>query len=137
QFVLNGKAGQTASESEFYLRTEQAADIPGLQAAIDVYLHRQYPQAIVSYAPAGNIFERIFVTADADLRLEYYPRTGSDDLSMDSVRIIQAQLHALTGYSPKSVSFRKRLDLRVDEEKMLLYNVSYDNIYQALKAAFK
>ncbi|WP_188754006.1 efflux RND transporter permease subunit [Parapedobacter defluvii] len=137
QFVLNAKAGQTSSESEFYLRTGQPDDIPRLKKAIDAYMQQRHPLAVVSYAPAGTLFERIFATADADLRLEYYPQTGQDALSMDSIRAIQEQLRDLTGYYPKSVSFRKRVDLQIDEEKMLLYNVSYDHIYQALRAGFK
>ena len=137
QFVLNEKAGQTSSETEFYLRTKEIDEIVKLKSVIETYVSQQYPMAQLSYAPAGTIFERIFTTADADLRLEYYPRTGQDVLTRDSVRAIQTLLYDLTGYYPRSISFRKRLDLRVDEEKMLLYNVSYSNIYRELRAGFK
>ncbi|SEK20052.1 efflux RND transporter permease subunit [Parapedobacter koreensis] len=137
QFVLNRKGEQTFSESEFYLKTEQTEDIPKLKKIIDAYMRQQYPLSIVSYAPAGTLFERIFVTADPDLRLEYYTGKGKDILSMDSVQAFQAQLYKITGYHPKSISFRKQLDLRIDKEKLLLYDVSYDHVYQALKAGFK
>ena len=137
QFVLNRKREQTYSESEFYLRTARPEDISGLKDAIDAYLREHYPLSIVSYSPAGTIFERVFVTAEADLRLEYYARKGIDAFSMDSVEAIRAQLHGITGQYPKSVSFRKQLDVRIDREKLLLYNVSYDHVYQALRAGFK
>lgn len=137
QFVLNRKSEQTFSESEFYLRTGSTADIPRLKAIIDAYIRQQYPLSVVSYAPAGTIFERIFVTSEADLRLEYYARKGKEARSMDSVQAVQRQLYQATGYYPKSVSFRKQLDLSVDKEKLLLYDVSYDNVYQTLKAGFK
>lgn len=137
QFVLNTENQQTASESEYYLKTGHADNIPHLKKLIDTYLRQRYPLAIVSYAPAGTIFERIFVTADADLRLEYYGREGGDALTMDSVRTIQRQLYDLTGYYPKSAAFRKQLTLTVDKEKMILYDVPYDLVHRALRAGFE
>jgi multidrug efflux pump subunit AcrB len=137
QFLLNNKREQTFSESEFYFRITQPDGISNLKKIIDKYLMNQYPNAIVTYSPAGTIFERIFVTAEPDLQLEYYPRKERGMINMDSVKMIQANLTKVTGYYPKSISFQKQLDLVINKEKLMLYNISYDNIYQALKSGFK
>jgi multidrug efflux pump subunit AcrB len=42
-----------------------------------------------------------------------------------------------TGYTPSGLSFQKQLNLHIDREKLLLYRVSHDEVYRALRAGFR
>jgi multidrug efflux pump subunit AcrB len=43
----------------------------------------------------------------------------------------------ITGELPVGNSFQNQLNLRIDREKLLLYNVPYDLVYRTLRTAFK
>ena len=42
-----------------------------------------------------------------------------------------------TGQSPVGVAFDNQLNISIDRQKLLLYNVSYNEVYRLLKTAFK
>ncbi|MBE8722342.1 efflux RND transporter permease subunit [Sphingobacterium pedocola] len=137
QFLLNRERENTVSESEIYLKASSEDGVAELQTAVDQYLKQQFPKAIAGFAPAGTIFERVFTTAEADLRLEYYPRNQSKMITRDAIATWQSEINRIAGYVPQSVSFQKQLDIQIDNEKLLVYNVPYNTVYQSLKAGFK
>src|SRR5690606_14527899 len=93
---------------------------------------RIFPQAILTFAPTGTIFERIFSTAEPDLQLEYYPRNQRQMPGQDCIRAWQKRIYAITGQPSRSVPFQKQLDIQIDHEKLLLYHVPYKLVKQAL-----
>ncbi|PRD46107.1 efflux RND transporter permease subunit [Sphingobacterium haloxyli] len=137
QFLLNSEREHTVSESEIYMQAAEQAAINGLQDSITRYLEQDFPQAILAFMPTGSIFERIFATAEPDLRLEYYPRNQVDMPGQDSIIAWQSRIHASTGYPSRSVPFQKQMDIQIDHEKLLLYNVPYHLVNQSLKTGFK
>ena len=137
QFLLNREREQTASESELYVLLDSEDKIVALQDSVDAYVAQRYPQAMLSFAPTGTIFERIFSTAEPDLRVEYYPRNQQQVLGQDSVRMWQKRIAEATGYASRSVPFQKQLDLQIDQQKLLLYQVPYQLVNQALRTNFK
>ncbi|PRD56760.1 efflux RND transporter permease subunit [Sphingobacterium gobiense] len=137
QFLLNSEREHTVSECEIYMQVAEQTAINALQDNIMRYLEQDFPQAILAFVPTGNIFERIFSTTEPDLRLEYYPRNQVNMPGQDSIIAWQSRIHALTGYPSRSVPFQKQLDIQIDHEKLLLYNVPYHLVDQSLKAGFK
>jgi len=137
QFLLGRERERTASESELYMAVSDPSLIRPLQDSAARYLAGAYPRAILTFAPAGTVFERIFSTAEPDLRLEYYPRNRQNALGRDSVRAWQQSIYGLTGHRARSVPFQKQLDVRIDHEKLLLYDVPYQAVIQALRTNLK
>lgn len=137
QFLLNREREHTVSECEIYMAVADQTAINGLQDSVTRYLAQVFPQAILTFAPTGTIFERIFSTAEPDLRLEYYPRNQRDMPGQDSVKAWQNRIYNITGYPSRSVPFQKQLDMQIDHEKLLLYNVPYQLVNQTLKTNFK
>ena len=137
QFLLNREKEQTASECEFYVRTHTARDIPLLKEKVTAYLAGAYPGALVFFSPSGTIFEKIFSTGEADLRVEYYATNKAREVDANAIRLMEKHIGEVTGEAPVGSSFQRQLDLRIDREKLLLYNVSYDLIYRTLRTAFK
>lgn len=137
QFLLNRERELTVSECELYMAVADNAGLAGLRDSVAAYLAGTFPKAILTFAPTGTVFERIFSTAEPDLRLEYYPRNQREMPGQDSIRAWEQRIQAITGELPRSVPFQKQLDIRIDQEKLLLYQVPYQLVNQALKTNLK
>lgn len=137
QFLLNREREQTSSESRIYFKVQKPDNILFLKTKIENYLNKNYPYALFTYSPAGTIFEKIFVTGEADLSVEYYVKNNNLQLTPELMRGLETSLKNITGEVPLGPSFQKQLDIKIDKEKLLLYNVSYNDILQSLKSAFK
>lgn len=137
QYLLNREREQTSSECEIYLRVPDKKDISGMKKTVETYFAEHYPEVIVSFSPVGTIFEKIFTTGSPDLVVEYYTRNRMETPDVQEIRNLEKKLAEQTGEIPAGVSFQKQLNIRIDREKLLLYKVSYDEVYQALKTGFK
>lgn len=137
QYLLNREREKTVTESEIYLKLPTTEDIPGIKETISKYMTERYPLSIVSYSPVGTIFEKIFATGEPDLRIEYYPAKSQASVTTENIEKIKSDLKNRTGQTPVTTSFEKQLNISVNNEKLLLYNIPYNTLYQALKSGFK
>jgi multidrug efflux pump subunit AcrB len=137
QYVLNREREQTSSETQLYLKMPQKKDIAGIKQRITDYFSKNYAGALVSFSPVNTIFEKIFTTSEPDLTVAYYTRNKSMTLDAETVRGIENQLRSATGKAPTGIAFQKQLNLHIDREKLLLYRVSYEEVYRALKTGFR
>lgn len=137
QFLLNREREKTSSETELYLKAENSDKIPALQSSIKDFLKKNHPDALVSFAPAGTIFEKIFTTGEADLVIECFPTNKSEAPVTNEISEMVNSLQQMTGEKHEGVSFQKQLNLHIDREKLLYHNVSYDMVYNALRTAFQ
>lgn len=53
------------------------------------------------------------------------------------MRGLEQQFAELTGTAPVGIAFENQLDISILQEKLLLYDVSYDELYRTLRTAFK
>lgn len=136
QFMVSRDDDLSATEAEMYLKTVSPKDIPALTRNVKSYIESKYPSAAVTFKPAGTIFEKIFTTGEAELVVEYYPRNVGS-ITPANVQDIEARLTQQTGVVPVSVSFQDQLNIEIDRELMQLYNVDQNNIYRALRTAFR
>ncbi len=137
QFALNREREQTSSESQFYVRVNAVADITPLKEKVSAYFSGHYPQAIVTFSPSGTIFEKIFSTGEADLIIEYYALNKEQSTDASVIRPLEQDMGKITGEMPAGNSFQHQLNLYVNREKLLLYNVPYETVYRTLRTAFK
>jgi len=137
QFILNREREQTSSETQVYLKTPEKKDIVKTKKAVSEYFAKNYPNAIVTFSPVGTIFEKIFSTGDPDLVVEFYTRNRTEAPDAQTIRNLEKDLAKTTGETPVGLSFQKQLNLHIDWEKLLLYKVSYNEVYQALLTGFK
>ena len=137
QFLLNKEKEQTASEAEIYIRASTVDDVPKLKHLISGFLSKNYPLAVVNIAPVGNIFERIFETGEPDLSVELYSKNEGDSVSRELIQNIEQKIEKSTHEKPTTVPFQMQMNLKIDRQKLLVYNVSYDEVYKVLKTAFK
>ena len=137
QFLLNKEKEQTASEAELYLKVNQSDDMTGLRKRVTDYISKNYPFAAVTISPVGNIFERIFETGEPDISVELYSKNENNAVSRDDITKIEQKISTETNEKPTATPFLLQMNLKIDREKLLLYNVSYDEVFNVLKTAFK
>ena len=74
QFLLNRDRELSISEVELYFKTEETDAIAPLQQEISAWVKRNYPTAVLSFSPPETVFEKLFVTGEADIVAEFYAR---------------------------------------------------------------
>lgn len=137
QFLLNRDQEMSGSESEMYFRTEQPSGIEPLQKSIEQWFQTNHPTAVVSFSPPVTVFEKLFVTGEADLVAELHTRNQTETPNPELLQNLREQIEHQTGYTPVGIAFDNQLNLSIDRQKLLLYNVDYNKVYQLLKTAFK
>ena len=136
-YLLGTENELSAAEAELYFRTPEPSQISVLTEMLGGRIRREYPAATVTFSPPVTIFEKLFVTGEPDLvaQLRASDRTSTPEAS--DVREIETDIAKETGYTPYSTPFRSRLNLEVDRNRLLIYNVSYDEVVRVLRTALK
>lgn len=137
QFLLNRDRELSVSEAELYFKTPKTDDIAPLQSSIQQKVKQAYPNAVVSFSPPETVFEKLFVTGEADIVAELYTRNKAEAPEAVALRKLEKDIIANTGESPVGVAFDDQLNISIDRQKLLLYNVDYNEVYRILKTAFK
>lgn len=68
---------------------------------------------------------------------EFYARNKAEAPEAQALHKLESQMKASTGIAPVGVAFDNQLNISVDRQKLLLYNVNYNEVYRLLKTAFK
>ncbi len=136
-YLLNDGSGLSSTEAELYFKTGTPDDIPHLQQELTASIRTRYPLAVVTFSPPETIFEKLFVTGEAEVVAELHPANRSQ--APDAIRLqqLEANIHQRTGVETEGIAFRNQLNLVVDRERLLLYNVSYSELTRVLRTAFK
>ena len=136
-YILNSGQELAATEAELYFKTELPAGIPPLQELLLREVREHYPLAVVTFSPPETIFERLFVTGEADVVTELHAENRTKVLEASVLRKLEGDIVQRTGVETEGIAFRNQLNLVVDRERMLLYNVGYNELTRVLRTAFK
>ena len=136
-YLLGTENELSSGEAELYFRTAEPSGIPVLTEMLGSRIRREYPAATVTFSPPVTLFEKLFVTGEPDLvaQLRASDRTSTPEAS--DVREIEADIAKETGYMPDGTPFRSQLNLEVDRNRLLIYNVNYDEVVRVLRTALK
>lgn len=137
QYLLDKDNELTATEAQIYLKCDKTSQIDPLEKHIRDWVRQYYPEAVVSFSPPENIFEKIFDTADAELIVQLYPRNREDIPDPKAIRRMETTLMEITGEKAEHVPFEQQFVITTDREKLLLYGVSQQEVSQTLKTAFR
>jgi len=137
QYLLNRDREWSVSEAELYFKTAETSDIAPLQQDIAAWLHEHYPAAICTFTPPTTVFEKIFVTSEAEIVAELYSPNKGVTPSPAEIHSIETAIRDKTHHDIYGPAFDHQLNISVDMQKLLLYNVDYEEVYNVLKTAFK
>lgn len=136
-YLLNREQMLSVSEAKLYFKADLPEKIGPLQQEVQQWLKQHYPLAVVSFFPPETVFEKLFVTGEADVVAELYARHKGKTPAADELRRLGDKLEEATGVAPGGIAFENQLNILVLHEKLLLYQVSFDELYRSLKVAFK
>ena len=136
-YILNGGSELSATEAELYFKTELPAGIPPLQEALTKEVKAKYPLAVLTFSPPETIFEKLFVTGEADIVAQLHAENRTQAPDPDKLQQLEKEIILRSGHTSEGIAFRNQMNLVVDREKLLLYNVPYNELTRVLRTAFK
>ena len=136
-YILNGGSELSSTEAELYFKTGTPTEILPLQDLLTKEVEEKYPLAVVSFSPPETIFEKLFVTGEADIVAELHVANKSKAPEAEQLQQLEKDVIQATGMTPTGIGFRNQLNLVVNREKLLLYNIAYEELTRVLRTAFK
>ena len=136
-YILNDGSELSATEAELYFKTEQSEGIKILQEELDKIIRDKYPLAVLTFSPPETIFEKLFVTGEADIVAQLHPSNRSLTPEPSSLQNVENAIVQQTGIKSEGIALRNQMNIVVNRESLLLYNVSYNEVTRLLRTAFK
>ena len=136
-YILNGGSELSVTEAELYFKTEKPDGIPPLQELLTKEVKAKYPLAVLTFSPPETIFEKLFVTGEADIVAQLHPKNRTQAPDATVLQQLEKDIMQRTGLTTEGIAFRNQMNLVVDKERLLLYNVAYNELTRELRTAFK
>ena len=136
-YVLNTDMDLSMAEAEIYLKTEKPEGIEPLQQKIDSIMHTNYPKVAVTFMPPVTIFEKLFETGEADVVARLQQKDKTRSLNPEELKRLERRISEGSGTKPEKTSFRSQLNIMIDREKLLLYDVAYSDVVKVMRTAFR
>lgn len=132
-FMLFHTREISSSEALAYLKGKNEEQYEECQKRLQACISQRYPEATVSFAPSGNLFDLIFSSGQPELCIKLQDHLGH----RPSVNQAEAYVDSLRRHFPSldipSVVVEDNLVLEADVEQMSLYGISYDQLYDRLR----
>lgn len=133
QFIIGNKRNLDASETKLYMKAPDINSVETLKKNIIDYFELNHSKAIVILSPPETVFEEIFPTSEPEMQIELFPYNGSWAFSVDSLWRFRDILQENTGELITAPPYTYQLQVHIDYEKLLMYDVLYDDVVYALK----
>ncbi|ATA75850.1 efflux RND transporter permease subunit [Capnocytophaga sp. H2931] len=137
QYLLEKENNLSITESEVYFKANSPKEIEKIKENLSQWMHENYPQAVLTFAPPKNIFEKIFDTNEADIIAQLYSKNRQKTPSIADIKQVQTRIKQSSGVSSVDIAFEEQFVITVDKEKLLRYKVDYSEVHRELKTAFK
>lgn len=133
QFLIGNKRNLDVSETKLYIKAPGIDSLEIIKNKITDYFESNYPKTIVTLSPPETVFEEVFPTSEPEMQIELFPANGSWAFSPDSLGRFREIVQQNTGEWITPPPYDYQLQVHIDYEKMLMYDVSYDEVVYALK----
>lgn len=138
QFLLDHNAPGSGSEALVYVKAKTPAALDSVFADVAGFMAENYRVAGYNFEDAGNIFDQLFGDNQPPLlaRLRAtgdYGPSGNTYLG-NAVKGVQ---EALPEQQISNIVWQEQLVLKADAAMLTLYEVTYDQVFNALRRAFR
>lgn len=135
QFVLGHSGEQSVSDLSMYVKCNTADDLRSVKETLSTLISEQWPLCLYRFESSGNIFDMVFADNKADMEARLRPvRTQYIDPAQIA-GAVSAIAEACPEVDIHSVPMKTDLLYVADPQKMVLYDISYDDLMTALKNA--
>ena len=137
QFVMDKNSVASSAEALIYLKVKHPSQLDSTMRAAEVYLRKNFPQSIVQQREVDNIFNMIFASDESPLTARL---RAVNDYGPNKVVYLQNTLNKIRSALPdqpiEGVPLSEYTILHTDPAKLMLYEISFDDVYGRLKSAF-
>ena len=136
QFIFTREYDQSYSSAKVYIRAAGYGAADEIREMMIRYLPSRYPDASLTIKPQENIFEKIFSASETPLVVEVALAKEKEVPPVDMMTDVTARLAERwpdAGIMPTQLE--EKIEIRLDPVKMLLYDVSPESVYPAIRSA--
>lgn len=137
QFVLDKEALAKPSEVTLYLNCGNQKTLENITNRLNAYLSEKYPNALYKYEDVDNIFSAIFSEDEPALVARMRNVGGLKNQQNEQLQELWYQVNASTGHIQlKPIVWQESMVLVADKEKLMIYDVNENQLFNKLKSAF-
>ncbi len=135
-FLSNAEYNLKTSETVIYLKAFSVSDCEKLKKEIQRLLALKYPQAVASFYPPKNIFEKLFVNEENVLVLELRDTRKKRVVPFEKLLSLRQQLQEkIPSLTIKELKQEEVLEIIILHEHLLLYKVQNQQLINKFKTA--
>lgn len=137
QFVLDKEALAKPSEVTLYLNCGNQNTLENITNRLNTYLSEKYPNALYKYEDVDNIFSTIFSDDEPGLVARMRNVGGLKNQQNEQLQELWYQVNASAEYIQlKPIVWQESMVLVADKEKLMIYDVNENQLFNKLKSAF-
>lgn len=136
QFLFNRDYDQSFTQAKVYIKAKDYDLKNEIEENAYKFIRKNYPEAAVDVKPQRNIFEKIFSASESPLIVEVSLMKEKKVPPVDQMMSIISKLQE--GWPDAGISLpplEDKILLRLDADKMLLYDVDPITLYNTLKTS--
>lgn len=137
QFLLEKSSLESTTGTMIYLKLKNRYTIDSLKTISANYLEENFREANYYFEDAANIFNVIFSDDEPPLEVRLRPLNDYGPAYKDSLQAVYQKMKDVAiGASIHSINWQEHVVLLVNPEKLLLYNIEYNQLYSRLRSLF-
>jgi len=137
QFIMDKNSVASSAEALIYLKVKNPSGLDSTIHIAEAYLKKSFPLSIVEQKEADNIFNMIFASDEKPLTARL---RAVNDYGPNKVVYLQNTMKKIREVLPdlpiEGIPLSEYTILHTDPARLMLYDVSFDDIYNRLKSAF-
>lgn len=137
QFLMDKNSDASSSEALIYMKVKHASLLDSTIRATEAWIKRNYPQSIIQQREVDNIFNMIFSSEEKPLtaRLKAVNDYGTNYVPNLKTTLNKLQ-KTLPDYPIDEIPLSEYNILHTDPARLMLYDVSFEDVYGHLTTAF-
>lgn len=135
QFALSHTRETSLSEAIIYVKTQSTQAVERFETEIQAWLNSQWPNAVHSFEPSGNVFDMLFRDREAPLVVHLKRTDGSTPEPDQLVSLLSSIRQVLPEVYIPQPEWNEYIELITDPERLALYDVSFNQVLSYLQNA--
>lgn len=136
QYMLEKDNKLSSSESQVYIRVDSPDKLDKIEELVNKWFVDNYKNALISFKPQQNIFEKIFETDESYFVSELFLKDKKYIEDLQKVFSTQKEIDNIVGSKSEKLSSQSQIMISVDKNKLLRYGVYFEDVQRLLKTAF-
>ena len=137
QYLLGSGEGTGISENRLYVKASSPEALEALEAELTARLRNRYPDAAFRFTESENLFNLAFGKPESPLVARFIHYNPGGSTFLDELSLLQHDAEReFDGQVQSKLITRRLVLLESDPERLLFYQVDYNEMYRQVKSAF-